>query len=166
MEDDDLKLDCSKTEADKIVFSKKFKVLIWLSIIITFPFIFFIPGYILYGIKEQGWMEYGINNYLCTLLFYSCMGICSITLIIIIKAKKPFSNILVRGMYAQGILFLAGGIIFPYIPGFQRSNLELLALNRDMYIDGTFAIIGMLFLIFGRIMRYGLSYQKEMDTIL
>ena len=164
MEQNDMKMDCSKIE--EIHFSGKFSILLGVGIVLTF--IISIVGvlFLVIGIKEKFWINNGINSFVLSALYYLCMMISCFVLISIAVLKKPFSVSLIGGIYGIGSLIIDSSLICPHIKGYHSSGFILFRMKDNFYIDGAFFLTGIIILIFGRIIKYGLELQKEMNTIV
>lgn len=154
-------------DGNNIHFSGKFKFLLGVGIFITgtlgtiVNFVF-----LSYGIKERIWIEMGTNRFVNTGLLYMAMLFIFISLVMIAASKRPFSAIVTRCMTAIGIMYAGAGIISPWLPGFKDTGFQFMALTSEWYIEGTSFTLGILFIILGKIMKYGYAYQQEIDTLL
>lgn len=160
---EDIKLDCEKNNDCKLKFSRKFKVLIGFSIFFTA--MSSLAGVLFFTAREEIVEAFGMNEYMFRCLFSLTMTFVCITLIKIAVSKKPFSRMLVRCLYFIGGLLMISGIVGPLLPGFQSLGFELISYGGN-YIEGYAFSIGVLFMVFGRIMLYGLDYQSEVDTTI
>ncbi|MFR8546351.1 MAG: hypothetical protein ACLVE3_13400 [[Clostridium] scindens] len=105
-------------------------------------------------------------TYFCwNCMFYVIMLFCFIILVKIAVSKRPFSGALVTLFYGVGLLFITGSAIFPSLPGYTRPHI-LSGVEGGFYIDMIPFMAGLVLVLFGRILRYGFEYQKEMDSIL
>lgn len=166
MDNGDNVITLDSTTSERTKFSGKFWALLIVAILITFGLSIFAITYLTVGIKEQWWQEQSMNGYLANCLFLVNMLVCFISLVIIAISRKPFSNVLIKCIYIIGIIFVMASFWFPHIPGYQRSGFRLLDLSENIVFEGATSTIGIMFLLFGRIMKYGLEYQKEIDTLL
>lgn len=141
-------------------FSNRFKVLLWIAIFMTLGLILITIPYLSIGIIEKWWEQRSMNSIAFNSLFCICMIIVCISLVKIAIVKKPYIHILVKGIYAIGALFLACSVIFPLFPGYHASNFELISGAHKAIVDGVYFTLGILFLVYGRIMTYGF-YDKN-----
>lgn len=70
-----------------------------------------------------------------------------------------------NAFYGVGLLFITGSAIFPSLPGYTQPHM-LSGVEGGFYIDMIPFMAGLVLVLFGRILRYGFEYQKEMDSIL
>lgn len=145
-------------------FSKRFKVLLWIAIFMTLSLILITIPYLTIGIIEKWWEQRSMNSIAFNSLFCLCMIIVCISLIKIAVVKKPFIHILVKGIYAIGTLVLICSVIFPLFPGYHVSNFELISDAHKAIVDGVYCTVGILFLVYGRIMAYGFYGQRNLSV--
>jgi hypothetical protein len=150
------------TKEEEIKFTLSFKWILGISIGLTGILTFAGIIYLIYGIYYKVWEKVGINDFLLESLFYMSVILCFASLLSIAVIKKPFSKILVWCTMAVGVLFVASSLIFPHIRGYKPSSLELLS-NGDFYIDGTLLMIGLLGILFSKVIKYGFMYQTNTD---
>jgi hypothetical protein len=58
---------------------------------------------------------------------------------------------------------VAASFIFPHIPGYKTSGFEIFDFGKYTLIDGTYFVIGLLGILFSKIIHYGFIYQKDAD---
>ena len=157
----DTLIQCEKEKEFK--FSLSFKIILGVSIFLTGISSFAGLYFTYYYISKNLWNKINTHDFLFSTLFYVSILICLISLITIAVIKKPFSKILVRCFEAIGFIFLAASFIFPRIPGYQVSGFEIFSSGDFTLIDGLYFMIGLLGIIFSRIIHYGFIYQKDVD---
>jgi len=146
----------------EIQFTLSFKLILAISIGLTGilslgGIIFFITD-----ISNQIWIMDGMNDFLHRSLFFISVFLCFIALVNIAVIKKPFSKILVWSTMAIGILFVMSSVIFPHIAGYNFS-IHILSTGKFTLIDGTIFIIGLLGILFSKVIQYGFMYQRNTD---
>ena len=116
-------------------------------------------------LRNHGWETDGMTYFCWNCMFYVIMLFCFIILVKIAVSKRPFSGALVTLFYGVGLLFITGSAIFPSLPGYTQPHM-LSGVEGGFYIDMIPFMAGLVLVLFGRILRYGFEYQKEMDSIL
>ena len=163
MSEEEIQMDCEKTE--KKEFSRGFRILLYFAIANTgfagLSAIYYIP----WALRNHGWEMDGMTYFCWNCMFYVIMLFCFIILEKIAVSKRPFSGALVTLFYGVGLLFITGSAIFPSLPGYTRPHM-LSGVEGGFYIDMIPFMAGLVLVLFGRILRYGFEYQKEMDSIL
>lgn len=167
MEKKDMKMD--RTVSPNNRFSKKFRSLLYVTIFLT-GICGFWGGYNCYRIFASNvlWTEMeneSINMVVWEALIYIVMLFFFVSLIRMVMTKKPFTGILVNCLYAVGILIVVGSVLFPNLPFYQMPHL-IMGREGKPYIDGLPFVIGLLILIFGKIVQYGFDYQKDIDMTI
>mgnify|MGYP000570938921 CR=1 FL=1 len=122
--------------------------------------------YIPWALRNHGWEMDGMTYFCWNCMFYVIMLFCFIILVKIAVSKRPFSGALVTlflrsrpAVYHRicHISKFAGGI---------RGRICSRGVEGGFYIDMIPFMAGLVLVLFGRILRYGFEYQKEMDSIL
>ena len=103
---------------------------------------------------------------LYTLIAAFELAICFMIMIVIVKEKKPFSKILVRGIKIIAYSLIVSSGLFCLIPGFYFPRFVVFSLGEKIYLDGVVLTIGIIVLIFAKLIQYGFEYQKEYDLIV
>ncbi|MHB8128331.1 MAG: hypothetical protein ACYDEX_04995 [Mobilitalea sp.] len=146
----------------EIKFSLSFKWTLGISIFLTGILssggVFFLTRVII----ENMWNTLGVNFLLRESLAYISVMICFVALINIAVIKKPFSRILVWCTSAIGILFVTASFIFPQIAGY-KSGFVILSNGKFTLIDGTIFMIGVLVVLFSKLIQFGFIYQNNSD---
>ncbi|MDF2988349.1 MAG: hypothetical protein K0R50_3859 [Eubacterium sp.] len=149
----------------EIKFSLTFKLILAASIVLTgLLSLFFIP-FLIVGIKEQIWDTKDVNIFLSNALFLTSVVCCFISLINIAIIKKPFSNILVWCTMIVGMLFVISSFVFPRFPGYDCS-FTIYRKGSFILCNGTLLLIGLLGVLFSKVIKYGFIYQKNSDTTI
>ena len=65
-----------------------------------------------------------------------------------------------------GWLFLASSVLFPRLPGYHSSGVEIFSYGSFVLIDGINLTLGILIIIFGCLIHEGLRMQKDLDEVL
>lgn len=65
-----------------------------------------------------------------------------------------------------GWLFLASSVLFPRLPGYHSSGIEIFSYGSFVLIDGINLTLGILIIIFGCLIHEGLRMQKDLDEVL
>ncbi len=149
----------------EIRFSLPFKCI--LAIAIGLTGILSLGGiiHLILGMRTEIWRTQSINNFLYQCLFYISIILCFVALVNIAVIKKPFSKILVWCFMAIGILFVLSSFTFTHIEGY-RCNFNLFAFGKFTLIDGTIFIIGVLGILFAKVIHYGFIYQRNTDMTI
>lgn len=156
-----------KKNQQEEVFQGKFGALLSFSIFFTGIISLMGIAYGVMGIRGKIWETPDkMTNYWNNLLFFLIIICCFVMLIKMAIDEKPFSSALSKGIHLIGILLLGAAFLFPHLDGFQSSGFQLLAIGEKYYIEGRYFMEGLLFLLFARILKYGLEYQKEIETLL
>jgi hypothetical protein len=150
----------------EIRFTLPFKWILAISIFFTGILSFFGITYFTQGLSEKTWVTIGINNFLYNSLFLISIMFCFAALISIAVIKKPFSKILVWCFMTIGILFVISSITFTHIAGYHCSNFRIFSFGKFTLADGTIFIIGVLGILFSRVIHYGFMYQRNTDMIV
>lgn len=64
------------------------------------------------------------------------------------------------------LLFLASSVLFPRLPGYHSSGIEIFSYGSFVLIDGINLTLGILIIIFGCLIHEGLRMQKDLDEVL
>lgn len=167
MENGETKMDCTISATNK--FTRKFRGFLYISIfftgVVSLSGVFLIPALLSEDHLWKGLGSQSVNSAIWEIMIFLVMILCFVSLIKIAVTKKPFSGVLVNCLYAIGILIVAGALIFPNLPSYQFPHY-MIGIEGGPYIDGLPFTIGILILIFGKIVRYGLTYQNEIDMII
>ena len=150
----------------EIRFTLSFKCILAISIGLTGLLSLVGIGYLIYGTLTESWRTQGINNFLYQCLFYISIILCFVALVNIAVIKKPFSKILVWCFMAIGILFVLSSFTFTHIEGYRCSYFTLFSFGKFTLIDGTIFIIGVLGILFAKVIHYGFIYQKNTDMTI
>ena len=65
-----------------------------------------------------------------------------------------------------GWLFLASSVLFPRLPGYHSSGIEIFSYGSVVLIDGINLTRGMLIIIVGCLIHDRLRVQKDLDEVL
>lgn len=118
-------------------------------------------------IQEKAWLSHGMCAFAWSLLYKAVMLACFIGLLKIARNKRaPFSKTLIYCVWTIGGLFLTASVVFPRLPGYSSSGFEFLSWGSFVFIDGAILLPGLLFLIFGSLIKAGFEMQREIDEIL
>lgn len=162
---DEIKVISINCEKDKEVkFTLTFKWILGISIFLSA--ILSLTGvlYISDGVSDQIWRYVGIKHFLYKSLFFIFIIFCFISLISIAVIKRPFSNILVWCIFSIGILLVVSSFAFPRIDGYGASGFNIYSKGKFTLCDGTLLLIGLLGVLFSKIVKYGFLYQRNSDT--
>jgi magnesium-transporting ATPase (P-type) len=146
----------------EIKFSLSFRVILGISIFLTGVITF--GGFVGWGfyLSDRPWNYANIRYILIQMMFYISIVILFISLISIAFIKRPFSKILVWCIMAIGLLFTVASFIFPHIQGYD-TGFQIFSFGGFTLIDGTYFMLGLLGILFARILHYGFIYQKDAD---
>ena len=117
------------------------------------------------SISNQDWNR-EINNFLYRSLFYISIILIFIALVNIAINKRTFTKLLEMCILAIGIIFVISSVIFPRIPHYVCSDFIIFQNGKFTLIDGTFLLIGILGILFSKLIQYGFYYQKISDMTL
>lgn len=164
MAQNDYHMDSRKKEEKQ--FPPRIKVLVFCAIFLTG--IFLISRACLLGlIVAKGRAgEIEMMDGAWQLLLTASMLCCFLSLIKIARDKKPFSNILAYCLWVVGVLFTVAAVIFPRLSGYQTSGFEIFSQGSFVLMDGAILLPGLLFILFGSLIKAGFQMQKEIDEIL
>ncbi|MCB6203864.1 hypothetical protein [Extibacter muris] len=165
-----------KTKMDDVenkeqYFSLKFRILLYTALVLTgmstLMGILIIPMFLEAlmgkgGIKLE---EGAYNGFYWQFVFWLSLSLFFFMLMKIKKSKKPFSDRMIRCFMMIGILFVAGAVLFPFFPNYAMPNFLLFS-TRGIFVDGWPFIGGIVLILVSQIMKYGLRYQKEIDTLI
>lgn len=147
----------------EVKFSRSFKLVLAISIFLTGIMSFAGISYLVAGISSKMWLEDGINAFLYQSLMCISILLCFIALINIAIVKKPFSKILVWCTMAIGSIFTLAAFIFPRFEGYKCSGFRIISTGKFTLIDGSLLMLGLLGLLFSKVIQYGFAYQIEAD---
>lgn len=159
----------TKAGSDKNVFSKRMKVTLWITIILTGFLSVGVVGSFFWSVFDQMWQEWGTADFVMKELIHLCILICFISLLqVAVNGRKgrPFSRILVRCVWLIGGMFAAASVIIPRLDGYQSSGFDILSSGKNVFCDGAILFPGLLLIVLGGLLKAGLDMQREMDTIL
>ncbi len=159
----DILINCEKEK--EIKFSLTFNLILAVSIFLTglvtlAGILFFVVG-----ISDKIWTTNEINTFLSNSLFFISVFCCFISLINIAIVKKPFSKILVWCTMIVGMLFVISSFVFPRFTGYD-CNFTIYRNGGFILCNGTLLLIGLLGILFSKVIKYGFIYQKHSDTTI
>lgn len=148
-------------------FSRKVRILIVFSVLFTGLFSAAGVAYVVSGIKEKVWETMGMTAFAWNVLAYAVTICCFIALVnLAVNKKSPFSKTIVFCIWTVGSMFAAASVLFPRLSDYQTSGFEFFSYGDFVLIDGKPLLIGMLFIIFGSLIKAGFEMQREIDEIL
>ncbi len=157
----DVVLSC---EGEKeIQFDRSFKITLGLSLGLTGIISLSGLAFFSYGIANRVWVEKGTSFFLNNSLFFVAFFLCFASLVNIARTRRPFSKILVLCTMSIGTIFVAASVIFPHISGYITSSFQIMSKGDKSLIDGMLLMIGVLCILFSRVIRYGFLYQNNTD---
>lgn len=150
----------------KSAFSRGFKFSLGLGVFLT-GFVS-LPGmvYVIWGIAEQKWKEMGVSGFAQQTMMYICILCCFICMVAISKSKRMYSRSVVLCVRTIGWLITVSAFLLPRLPDYKSSGFEIVQYHAFTLIDGGKLMVGIIFLVFARIIKEGFSMQKELDEIL
>lgn len=160
----DIVIDCEKDKEIKL--GPSFRWVLGISIGLTGILSMVGLGFISFGISERVWQTEGVTFFCNQILFYLSILVCFTALISIAVVKRPFSRILTGCIMTIGVLFVTASIVFPRFTGYKNSGFQILSRGSFTLIDGFFLLIGLLIILFAKLLRYGFQYQNNSDMIL
>lgn len=159
----------TKMEHSKNIFSKRMKITLWITVILTGFLSIGAVGSFFWAVVDRMWQEWGTAEFVLRELIHLCILICFISLIqVAVNGRKgrPFSKILVRCVWLIGGMFAAASIIIPRLEGYRSSGFEVLSSGENVFCDGSILFPGLLLIVLGGLLKAGLEMQREVDTIL
>ena len=169
MEEEKLKVDCTK-HVEK-GFSVKFRILLYTALVLTGMMtllgIMMLIGMLATlsdGIELQG----RANEFYWQFVFWISISLSFFVLMKIRKSKKPFSGRMIKCFYTIGVMFMAGAVIFPFLPNYSEPGFVLLGdvFFKGMFIDGWPFLGGLILTLLTGVLKCGLEYQAEIDTMI
>lgn len=150
----------------KSAFSRGFKFSLGLGIFLTG--VMSLPGMVcvIWGITEQIWKEMGVFRFVQNAMLYICILCCFICMITISKSKRMYSKAVVVCVRIIGWLITVSAFLLPRLPDYKSSGFEIVQYHTFTLIDGGKLMLGIIFLVFARIIKEGFSMQKELDEVL
>ena len=154
MNKNDFKL--NTTEQSSTFPSRKFQILLSLSTFLTGFLTWAGIWYILFGISDML-----SPVFLSNILFYICMACLFISCITMKTQKKPFSKVFSSSIRFIGLLYIAASVVLPNLPNAETPGFVLF-----VFLDGTLFTIGLLFYLFGSLLKEAFQMQEEIDELL
>lgn len=150
----------------KLKFSRGFKFSLGLGIFLTGLVSLSGMFYIISGIEEQNWKEIGVFCFVQQTMVYVCILCCFICMVTISKSKKMYSRSVFLCVRTIGWLIIAAAFLLPRLPDYKSSGFEIVQYHTFTLIDGGKLMVGIIFLVFARIIKEGFFMQKELDEVL
>lgn len=147
-------------------FSKGFSFLLGVGIFLTG--LVSIAGiyFIIAGAYMQVWKETGMCEYVQMAIFYICVLCCFFFMLKIKWSQRFFSNLLVGCIQVIGALITGAAFLLPHLDGYRGTGFSIMRFSSFILLDGGFLLVGILFLIFARIIKEGFAMQQELDEVL
>lgn len=145
------------------LFSRRFNVLLTLTTFLTGIMTVFGISFTVGGLlRTETFLpeEGGQSVFLWNVLFFVCMFCFFLCCLEIRKHKKPFSKSVSFCMQFLGILYTVASGVFPVLTGNDSGFIFL------GFFDGTVLTVGLLFFLFGCLLREAFQMQNEIDEIL
>ena len=147
-------------------FSKRIRILLYLSIFMTGLLCISSIGQIIIALKEKILQSPDLIPFAWKCLFFLCTLCCFVSLIKLIRSDNPFSRTLVACMKIIGFLVMTSSVLFPRLPGYHSSGFDICSYGDFVLIDGAILSIGILIVIFSFLIHEGFHMQTDLDEIL
>lgn len=119
--------------------------------------------YLVYGVIcffNGTWQISELGNFAASALYYMIILCIFVGLIKILVDEKPFSNTLAACMRIIAFLLMAGSLVLPRFEGYE-TNFTFL-----FFLDGNLLTKGILFYVFGIMVKEGFGMQTELEETI
>lgn len=147
-------------------FSKRIRILLYFSIFMTGCLCISDILKIILALKDEILQSPNVISFAWQCLFFLCTLCCFISLIKLSRSDNPFSKVLVTCMKLIGSLVVISSVLFPRLPGYHSSGFEICSYGNFILFDGRILSIGILIVIFTRLIQEGFHMQADLDEIL
>ena len=160
-----------KTNVEKIKTEKSFqdRILgrVLMAVLLLTILLFLSLSNILQAFEMIKESNYFIAHFLAKIEVSIIITLFIICLLSLIRRNQPFFSILSNSILFIGWMLLISSVALSLLAGPERlTNFVLIGAENITYIDGTFFLSGLLFLILGSIFKEAIKMQTELDETI
>lgn len=112
------------------------------------------------------WSYIGWAQYLYTMVFCSVIILFFFTILLLYWTHRSFADIFSKGILLIGAILTTAAFVIPRIPDYQPGVITVCHYGNFVLADGTFLLIGIIFILLASILEVGYNLQNEADATL